>query len=280
MRRIGRKRQAPTRFAPEDFVAAKQQRLATGLKSRAAPTTIPNLPAPQAAAATAGTAGMRPAPIKAKRRVVRPASGTAVVMGRGVGLAVGAVGKGYLLDNKTGADEFVGDARRLAEAFKRGADGYNKMKITRVEVLPLSPHATAYEALASAAASTQVPMLERSSAPGVRKVDAHSKPQGLMREVLGFHGTAFGNVAPIVRGGFLPGRNHGVHGPAVYTSTSSDYSNRYCDFQNTKNNKSKVKTMIGCRVLAHDNEIWDTMQAVIDPQRVLPVALIHYRALY
>lgn len=131
-------------------------------------------------------------------------------------------------------------------------------------------------------AATQVPLLSR-SAPQVNHVrvdpTAHlSKPTGLAREVLGFHGTDPANVESIVRDGFRPGI-HGSHGGAIYTSSSATYSHDYSTrhlFTGASSKKRHNATIIGCRVLGHSGEIWHHMNAVIEPARVLPVALLHY----
>jgi hypothetical protein len=103
-----------------------------------------------------------------------------------------------------------------------------------------------------------------------------STATGLALETLAFHGTPSANIAPIVRDGFRPGKR-GSRGGAVYTSPIASFSHVYSRREAPKKRQKMAHlTLIGCRVLAHRGESWGHMHGVIEPARVLPIALLQY----
>lgn len=179
--------------------------------------------------------------------------------------------------------EDVRDAIALAtqfdKTFRNGNATDNLYSASKVKVLLLqrSHLNDAYEQFAKEFESTQVPLLDRKSAgpPSVERRSDDASSVGLVFEKLGFHGTYNDYIAPICNDGFLQPTSGGYHGNAIYTAHESQYSRNYAK-GDRRPTKSRLRQMLGCRVLAFAGELFDFMYAVVEPKRVLPLVVFQY----
>lgn len=176
---------------------------------------------------------------------------------------------------------FVNDAIRLAAAFTETAQP--GMRLLSTTVLKHGPLADRYDALVAAMKTKQIPLLtpgrpaHRSRGEKLATVSA----RGPLRQVLAFHGTNEDNIPNIIEQGFLIGQGTPLtFGPAIYTACSSAYSNKYVTaYLNqyvSDSDAPETVSMIGCRLLVHEDEIRDDMHAIIHSARVLPICILRY----
>lgn len=124
-----------------------------------------------------------------------------------------------------------------------------------------------YNDLAHSYEGKMVPLLVRSSTPRTKLADRGARPEGLISEVLGFHGTPnAANIRSICANGFRKPTKNGALGRAVYLSQMPHFPISV---------SAETGAIIGCKALAFTAEQFYHF-AITDEKRVLPVCIIRF----
>jgi Poly(ADP-ribose) polymerase catalytic domain len=276
-----RKRSAPDRFSPSDWIAAKVARTSANSTASAPATTRTTSgrksgprTSPSATAAAAGGTVKSPRAVKsarvffkAKRSLKTNPSPSKKF--KPTAKAPNAPPASHVRDAAALRNQFVNTIGQIGHI--KG----NKSKVS-LTVLPDSKISRKYEQKAAALDGKTVVLLDRSQPPApvahASGSGREASEVGTASEYLAFHGTPERNIGSIIQKGFRKAKHAGMHGKAIYTTNRANYAHGY-----TLSSKPKTSnTIIGCRVLAYQGEIFGHAIAARDPLRVLPVCLIHY----
>jgi hypothetical protein len=173
----------------------------------------------------------------------------------------------------------VQDALELAKAFYSGSVQHSQRlsAAVKMQLLPKSKLSAAYAEIAQNLSKTTCPIFDNSQRASMDARPQTAEQKGLVAEKLGFHGTDLKNIKSIINDGFNAPVIHRNHGPAIYTSRTSYYSEGYSTNKSPPTGTpSSTREMLGCRVLAFAGELFGDFYAVLNPARVLPFVVFRY----